>query len=177
MDLKDLDRIVTASSEEAFRLETLPQYLTEAEAAEFAAWRAGRPLTLQTPENSPWLARIARTTRTGYRWRRVHIVDLPLADYTRYELWGYQANEAAGEEIRIADRTTQPALAALHRDFWLIDRQTAVWMDYDPDGRLQGVRLADEAETEYCRKVRDLAWDQAEPLDDYLARTRPRLTA
>ena len=177
MELKDLDGIVRASSQEAFRLETLPQYVSAAEAEEFAAWQAGRPVVLQTPDTSPWLARIASTTGSGYHWRRVHILDWPLADYTRYELWGYQANQAAGEEIRIVDRAAHPDLAALRRDFWLFDRETAVWMDYDSDGRLQGVQLAEQAEIEHCRRVRDLAWDHAEALDSYLARKRPRLTA
>lgn len=177
MKVEDLAAIVDASQHSAFRLETLPQYLVPQEAEEYEAWRAGRPVPLQTPDTSQWLAKIHRMTQEGYRWSRVHIVDWPLADYTRFELHGYRANVAAGEDVRIADRHAHPDMARLDRDFWLIDDRTAVWMHYDAEGRFVCPRLADVAETNQCRAMRDLALTHAEPLDDYLARARPRLTA
>lgn len=177
MELQDLARIVEASQRSAFRLETLPQYLVPQEAEEFAAWRSGRPLPLQTPETSPWLAKIARETAAGYSWSRVHVIDWPLADYTRFELHGYQANAAAGEDIRIADRSAHRDLDLLRRDFWLIDDVTAVWMHYDAEGRFLRPELAGEAEVRQCRRMREIALAHAEPLDAFLERTRPRLSA
>lgn len=105
------------------------------------------------------------------------MVDWPLADYTRYELWGYQANAAAGEDIRIADRRADPALESMRRDYWLIDDHTAVWMDYAPDGRFLRAELADPGEVTQARQMRALAWAHALPLEVYMARVRPRLTA
>lgn len=177
MDVQDLGRLVEASRHEAFRLETHPQYLVPQEAEEFAAWRAGRPMALQTPETSPWLAKIRSTTAAGYRWSRVHVVDWPLSDYIRYELWGYQANVAAGEDVRLADRRFAPVLGEMRRDLWLIDDEIAVWMDYDAEGRFLEPTLARPAEVELARRLRAAAWAHAVPLHEYMAQVRPRLTA
>lgn len=175
MDLTDLGRIVDRSTRSAFRLETLAQYLVPQEAEEFDAWRNGRPGPLQTPESSPWLEKIRTTTARGYRWYRVHVIDYPLTDYLRYELWGYQANAAAGEEIHIAERDAHPDLALLREDFWLIDDETAVRMVYARDGRFLHPELV--ADVAPYLQARDTALRHAEPLDAYLARTKVRLTA
>jgi hypothetical protein len=175
MELEDLARIVERSQREAFRLETLPQYLVPQEAEEFAAWQAGRPLPMQTPDTSPWLRRIQTTTARGYRWYRVHVVDHPLSDYMRFELYGYQANAAAGEDVFIADRHTHPDLDRLREDFWLIDNAIAVRMLYDVDGRFLRPEPVDDV-TSYLR-MRDTALRHAEPLGSYLARTQLRLSA
>jgi hypothetical protein len=175
MDIEDLARAVDRSTRSAFRLETLPQYLVPQEAEEFAAWRAGRPVPLQTPATSPWLEKIQTTTSRGYRWYRVHVIDHPLSDYLRYELYGYQANAAAGEEIYIADRRDHPDLEHLREDFWLIDDTTAVRMVYDVDGRFLRPEPVQDV-TPYLL-MRDTVLRHAEPLAGYLARTHLRLTA
>lgn len=175
MNIEDLGRIVERSTRSAFRLETLAQYLVPQEAEEFDAWRLGQPMALQTPETSPWLEKIRTATASGYRWHRVHIIDFPLSDYVRYELWGYQANAAAGEEICIAERNAHPDLELLREDFWLIDDAAAVRMVYDRDGRFIRPELVDDI-TPY-RKARDTALRNSEPLSDFLTRTRVRLTA
>ncbi|WP_322769610.1 DUF6879 family protein [Frankia sp. Cr1] len=170
MDLQELDQIVRRSLVSAFRLETLPQYLTltEQEAAEYREWQAGRPLPLPTPETSSWLARLQRTVADGYRWYRVHIMDHPLSDYSEFELYGYQANARAGEDIYIADRHAHRDLDGLRQDFWLIDDEIAVVMHYDGDGLfLRPERAADAAP---YRRMRDTALRHAVPLADYLER-------
>ncbi len=170
MDLQELDQIVRRSLVSAFRLETLPQYLTltEQEAAEYRGWQAGRPLPLPTPETSSWLARLQRTVADGYRWYRVHIMDYPLSDYSEFELYGYQANARAGEDIYIADRHAHRDLDGLRQDFWLIDDEIAVVMLYDGDGLfLRPERAADAAP---YRRMRDTALRHAVPLADYLER-------
>jgi hypothetical protein len=175
MDVEDLARLVERSERSAFRLETRPQYLVPQERDEFEQWRSGRPLPLPTPETSPWLARIQSSTARGYRWYRVHVLDDPLSDYLRYELWGYRANQTAGEEIYLAERAAHPSLGHLHEDFWLIDDNAAVRVIYDDKDRF--VRLEGADDVEPYRAMRDLALHHAEPLDEYLARRQPRLTA
>jgi hypothetical protein len=175
MDIEDLANLVDRSERSAFRLETLSQYLVPQEYDEFDQWRSGRPLALPTPETSPWLARIQSSTAHGYRWYRVHVLDRPLSDYVRYELWGYRANQAAGEQIYLAERDDHPSLARLREDFWLIDDAVAVRMIYDGEGRFLRPERADDAEP--YRVMRDLALRHAVPLDEYLVRRRPRLTA
>lgn len=177
MELKDLAVIIQGAQRSAWRLETLPVYTVPQEAEEFAAWRAGRAPALQTPETSAWLAELRDTTARGFSWGRVHVVDQPLSTYLRYELWGYQANAAAGEDIRIANRASHPDLDLLRRDFWLVDDAIAVWMEYDAEGRFVEPVLAVNGEIEACRRMRALTLALADPLDTYLARTRPRINA
>jgi hypothetical protein len=152
----------------AFRLETLPQYVVPAEEERIAAFRAGRPLPERSARTSPWLRRVARTTARGKHWSRIHVVDVPLCEYTRFELVTYTESAAAGEDIRIADRN--PALLGLRTDFWLFDAETdhpfAAIMEYGPDGRYLGARVTTEVGA--CTAARDLALRHAVLLNAYL---------
>lgn len=167
MEIADLARIVDGARLSVFRLETLPQYLVPQEAEEFAAWRSGCPVALRTPETSPWLAQVAARVTSGVRWSRVHVLDHPLSDYCRYEIWGYAANQAAGEQIYLADRAVHPDLESLREDFWLVDDATAVRMLYDVQGRFERSELVEDVQL--CLAMRDTAVRHAEPLEEYVA--------
>lgn len=175
MEVADLAHIVDGARGSAFRLESRPQYLVPQEEAEFAAWRAGRPVTLQTPETSSWLAHVAARVASGVRWYRVHILDHPLSDYSRYEVWGYAANAAAGEQIYLVDRAAHPDLESMREDFWLVDDDVAVVMIYDAEGHFVRPRLASDVRP--YRGMRASALRHAEPLNDYVSRRGLRLTA
>ena len=58
---------------------------------------------------------------------------------------GYQESAAAGDVIRIADRSAHPELAALDRDFWLFDAEGpqpfAALMTYDDAGSYLGSEI------------------------------------
>ncbi|KUL31333.1 DUF6879 family protein [Streptomyces regalis] len=114
---------------EAWRLETLPQYLVPQEAEEFAAFKAGA--RFPGPYEDAWMAMV-RTRSVG----RVHIVTRPLTDYLRFEFERYYQHQApAGEDIRILDITDRPNPLPDVQDFWMFDRSTVVLMHYHPDGR------------------------------------------
>ncbi|MDX3661298.1 hypothetical protein PV646_28670 [Streptomyces sp. ID05-26A] len=174
MDLSDVARIFEQSTESAFRLETLPQYLVPQEEDALAAWRAG-DRQLDTPADSPWLARVKATTDQGYRWSRVHVLDYPLSEYSEFELFGYQANQAAGEEVFVADRSSSPELEDLREDFWVVDDVTVIRMVYDAEGRFVRPELPDDT-TPYL-EMRSIALRHSDPLSDFLARREPRLIA
>lgn len=113
---------------EAWRLETLPQYLVPQEAEEFAAFKAGA--RFPGPYEDPWMAMV-RTRHVG----RVHIVTRPLTDYLRFEFERYYQHQApAGEDIRILDITDRPNPLPDVKDFWMFDRSTVVLMNYEADG-------------------------------------------
>ncbi|MFF9476462.1 DUF6879 family protein [Streptomyces roseolus] len=113
---------------EAWRLETLPQYLVPQEAEEFAAFRAGA--RFPGPYEDAWTAMV-RTRNVG----RVHIVTRPLTDYLRFEFERYYQHQApAGEDIRILDVTDRPNPLPDVHDFWMFDRSTVVLMKYEADG-------------------------------------------
>lgn len=175
MEIADLARIVDGAEESAFRLETLSQYLVPQEEEEFTAWRSGQPVEMKTPETSSWLAHVADRVAHGIRWYRVHILDHPLSEYSRYEVWGYSANQSAGEEIYLADRAAHPDLQDLREDFWLVDNQIAVRMLYDDEGRFLRPELADDVAP--CLAMRATALHNAETLDEYVVRRGLRHTA
>lgn len=168
MNLDDLVRLINNVQRSAFRLETLPEYLVPQEAEELASWKVGHPRTPRTPKTHEYLAEFQRDVARGIRWYRVHILDQPLTAYLRFELCGYLANQAAGEEIYVVDRNTHADLESLHEDFWLYDDEIAVRMIYDEEGHFLRPEPVDDIER--YREMRDTAMLHAEPLNDYLAR-------
>ncbi len=152
----------------AFRLEALQWYDVADERGEFEAFLQGVEPAHRSPDTSPWLRRIQDTTAAGKRWQRVHVVDHPLSDYLRYEVAGYPDN-AAGEEILLADRSSHPDLAGLNLDFWLFDDVLTVLMHYDAAGRFLHAETSCSPDVlTRCQAWRDLALRHAVPLDEYL---------
>ena len=175
MNYDDLDQLWDHSRREIFRLETLPVYDVPEEAASVAAFLRGETLPVRTPDTSPWLRRLADTVARGVRLYRVHIVDLPLTDYLRYELVSYRSSMAAGMETYIADRDRHPDLAGLTKDFWMFDEQHVAVMRYDPQGHPLGPEPGDDV-AKYVAG-RDAAMTHAVSLDAWLRENGDRLSA
>jgi hypothetical protein len=173
MNLDDL-RKISATATDRFRLETLPQYLVTHEEEEFAAWKRGDRIR-STPEDSAWLRRIRDSTVAGERWWRVRILDYPLVEYSRYELFGYQDSDAAGQQTFVANRAWHSDLAELHEDFWLFDSKIALRMVYDDEGHFLHPEECDN--TQHYLSIRDRAVQHAIPLSDYLREHEPDLIA
>jgi hypothetical protein len=167
-----LDELFDNFERSTFRLETLPQYLVDVEEERFGAFRDGRPLPPWPQESVEWFADIAKSVAAGKTWGRVHVIDWPPSDYTRFELVCYADNVRAGENIRIADRSADPALAELRQDFWLFDAETghpvAVLMRYDEEGHWLGWNLSEERNVvQRCREQRDMALAHSVPLAEF----------
>lgn len=172
MSPEEFDAHFDAFRATAFRLEKLSWYSDETEDAELASYLAGEPLPERSPRTEPWLKRILETTAAGKRWQRVHVVSHPLTDYLRFELVGYEANVAAGEDVRIASRDAHPELDACQHDFWLFDAETsrpfALLMGYDDTGRLTSFEHTTRPDIiGRCRRERDLAVARSATLRDY----------
>lgn len=159
----------------AFRLECLPAYRAASEEAALADFLAGKPKHERSIRTEPWLARIALTTLIQDKsWSRVHIVDLPLSDYLRFEFASYVESQAAGEQIRIIDRAKHPEVADLRQDFWLFDADTDAPFGhvqrYADDGTYLGAdEITDPATLDRCIQLRKQTWRTAEPLNVFLA--------
>lgn len=169
----DLLALYRQATREVFRLEARQQYAVEAEAAQMRAFAEGRPLPYD-PAVQRSMDIIRQATAAGTRIYRVHVVDLPLTPYLRYEMSAYRENLAAGEEVFIAARSWHHDLAWLTQDFVLFDpgtgRQAVVWMRYDADGRITGRDYSDDpADIARARCGRDLAMAHAVPLHQFAA--------
>ncbi|MGW0734283.1 DUF6879 family protein [Streptomyces sp. NPDC002851] len=134
LDGDEWRRRFTEIKHEAWRLETLPQYLVPQEVAEFAAFREGQPpLTPYTA--SSYTERVSRQRVEGKYNGRVHIVTQPLSEYLRFEFTRYYAvHVRAGDDIRILDVTDRPNPLQGVQDFWMFDRTEVVLMNYEQDG-------------------------------------------
>lgn len=165
----DLNALFDSFTVSAFRLETLPAYdIGGDEAERLAAYLTCRPRPERSVRTSPWLARIARTTAEGKTWQRVRIVDNPLTEYQRYQLESYRESQAVGEEIRIVERSD---VEVPNQDFWLLDGELVVVLQYDDEGRFVETQTAagPDVEAEFKRR-RDRALVQSVPLNEFLAK-------
>lgn len=168
----DLLDMYSRAAVEAFRLEAQWRYAVPAESAQLRAFEAGLPLP-SDPRVNQSMQVIRSAVATGVRVHRVHVVDLPLTAYLRYELAAYQENITAGEEIRIAVRSWHHDLAALTEDFVLFDPGTdhaaLVWMRYDDQGRLIGRDYSDDrADLAVAVGQRDIALAHAVLLREFV---------
>lgn len=174
MTPEEFDACFQRFQHSAFRMETLQRYTVDSETERIRAFLRGEPRPDRSVRTSPWLRRVAVTTADGKHWSRVHILDLPLSDYLRYQLVGYVESAAAGEEIRIALRREHPELAVLREDFWLFDGGTpdayAIAMQFDSDGRPLGHELVtDPARLDAYQRARAAAWDASVTLNEFVA--------
>ncbi|MFB7403082.1 DUF6879 family protein [Streptomyces rubiginosohelvolus] len=147
---------------EAWRLETLPQYLVPQEADEFRAFKEGA--RYPGPYEDDWI-HMVRTRTVG----RVHIVRRPLSDYLKFEFDRYYRHQApAGEDIRILDVTDRPnPLPGTLSDFWMFDRSTVVLMNYEKDGT-QINRQLFEGDVSPFLEYQRIAVAESVPFEEYV---------
>jgi len=172
-----LGQCFEAFTTSAFRLETLGTYAVPAEEERLEAFRLGLPLPGRSARTDPWLRRVADSTAAGKSWRRIRVLSRPLSEHDCYQLLGYQESAAAGEVIRIADRSACPDLATLARDFWLFDAGTArpftALLNYDHAGEyLDAAVTTEPAVIMACVTARNLAQQHSVPLGAYLTRLK-----
>jgi len=168
----DLLGMYRSAAEEAFRLETQQRYAVPAEDEQFRAFAEGRPIP-SDPHVNRSMQIIREATARGCRIRRVHVMDLPLNLYLRYELAAYQENIGAGEKVGIALRRWHPDLAELTEDFVLFDPEgpqpDVVWMRYDDQGQLAELAHSDKpADVALAASYRETALAHAVPLAEFV---------
>ncbi|MFF3980900.1 DUF6879 family protein [Streptomyces sp. NPDC001828] len=152
---------------EAWRLETLPQYLMPQEEEEFAAFRAGTRIDPGSVANE-YTERLRRQAGEGRTQGRVHVVSRPLSEYLRFEFHHYyKAHALAGEQIRILDVTGRPNPLEGAQDFWMFDRSEVVLMNYHSDGR-QISREVHEGDLSQFIEYQRIAVSDSVPFEEYV---------
>lgn len=152
---------------EAWRLETLPQYLMPQEEEEFQAFKAGARIDPRTVANE-YTDRLRRQVAEGRSQGRVHVLTRPLSHYLRFEFSQYYAPHAlAGEQIRILDVTERTNPLDGVQDFWMFDRSEVVLMNYRPDGR-QISREVYEGDPARFVEYQRIAIAESVPFEEYV---------
>lgn len=132
----------------AYRLETLQRYAVTYERDAFERFLAGEERG-EFPGIADWIKdTVAPAVSDGRLLHRVHVVELPLSDYLRFEAdWAYSHTSAAGEEIRILPvRQGEWPDELPQYDYWLFDSETLVSMRYDDEGNFLSARFEDDPE-------------------------------
>lgn len=144
----------------AFRLETLQWYAEPSESSPFNHYQRG--IDPGPSHMDEWCQTIKHHMQSGRSMRRVHIVDLPLSTYMKFEVeCGYRFSGAAGEEIRLIDRSTLSSeLTKLcHEDFWFFDNTTVMINDYNSGHTLYQARItSDPHAVAYYAEIEKRIW-------------------
>lgn len=173
--MSEFDTLFDQFKHTAFRLEGRAAYdVGGQEAVRLAAWRDRQPRPERSVRTDPWLARIATTTAAGKRWSRLRVVDEPLSDYERFELFSgtYLEALACGDDTRVV-RRSEAGPAAEHADFWLFDRGTTevrgFLMRYSPEGQFLGLDWAGAEQLQVMTHIADHVMVAADPIAVVLA--------
>ena len=156
----------------AFRLETRDVYALDFEAPDFERFLAGNPVPPpQVGWWKPWLDQIAHLTREGKRIGRVRILAESPTAYQRWELWAAPWHAEAGETIAYMPRSRAHAIGLPDgTDWWLIDGEKLIVMEFDATGRVVGKTLiTDPMVLAQHRRWQDLAVRNAVPAEDIAA--------
>lgn len=116
----------------------------------------------QMPGFPGWLGYVQDLTAAGRRMERVRVHQDPPTDYQRYARWVGQWNIRAGEVINYTTRARATEVGLLPDagtdDWWLLDDQRLVVMEFDADGeRTRTYLTTDEDALAQARAWWDLA--------------------
>jgi hypothetical protein len=115
-----------------------------------------------------------RLDAKGIVQRRLRVVEVPLSDYLRWELYVLRIRADLGERIRVlspTDVTSWETGGPLPEIIVLGDR-TVYQVRYDGDGIVTGAKLlTDPRIAASCRNELEALWRQGEELSSFLTRT------
>ncbi|MGW6529829.1 DUF6879 family protein [Streptomyces venezuelae] len=153
---------------EAWRLETLPQYLVPQEAEELQAFCDGVRIDPATVRNE-YTDRLRRQVAEGRVQGRVHVVTRPLSRYLRFEFSQYyRPHLLAGEQIRVLDVTGRPNPLEGVQDFWMFDRSEVVLMNYEPDGKQINREVFGGGDVSRFIEYQHIAVAESLPFEEYV---------
>lgn len=156
----------------AWRLEALDTYDISDEREQFDDFLAGRT-PRPSADDLEWQARTRNVIASGRSIGRVRMVGHPITDYTRFEWAAYLDNIAAGESIRVYDRTSPGGTNhRFDQDFLLFDDRVAAVMNYTDDGTFLGATIDENAQP--YREIKRAALAGSVPFDEYTLLSDPR---
>jgi hypothetical protein len=161
-------RLLAGFTTSAFRLETRDHYALGMEQAAYQQFLDGHP---QPPSEvgwwQDWLDQIRQQARDGKTISRVRVLAEPPTRYQQWEQWTDPWHADAGERILYLPRSRAEAIALpLACDWWLLDEQRLITMQFTPDGEIAGKELhTDPGTITTYLTWRDLAVRNATPAE------------
>ncbi|GAA2796511.1 DUF6879 family protein [Streptomyces showdoensis] len=168
---EEIAHLFAAFEHTAFRLETRRGYATDRSGARFQAFLRGVD---PSPEpGHPWNVNVRQKAEQGARFSRVRLIDEPPTEGQRFLMATAAGNVAAGEDIRVLERTIAEQLCLPDWDFWLFDSRLLVRMHIDDTDTTVGVEVVnDPGQVLSACRARDAALAAGRPSAEVWARVR-----
>src|SRR5436305_8977337 len=131
---EQLERLFTTFKREALHLEMRDAYGTAAELPHLRKWLNGDPDDLDWLQD--WFATVRAGVAAGKTFRRARIVGEPVSEYQQWVLKDTHLYVDAGEDIRWVPRRLVSTVPLPGNDFWLFDREQAVFLIFAGNGRV-----------------------------------------
>jgi hypothetical protein len=166
---RELGDFLTGFRKSAFRFEIRDRYNSDVGREAFRKFLAGEPDDYAW--HRQWLDMIRRDRQQGKLWRRVRIVSVPLSDWTRYGIDVARLSVDAGEDIRYLRRDVANQLSLRPYDAWIFDDDQVVRLHFnDNDDTFVGAELVNDGRVVRQHQAwRDLAWEHAQTLEEFVA--------
>lgn len=113
-------------------------------------------------EMIPWRAFVKEKVESGVLMQRVRLLTYPLTDYTIRELEIHKKSVVCGDDIRTVDSEIFNRLNIEAKDFWLIDDEVCLEMNYDESGKWLGFEMSNDIE-KYI-KIKEVLLRNSTPL-------------
>ncbi|WP_344923425.1 DUF6879 family protein [Streptosporangium oxazolinicum] len=161
-------RLFSSFDVSAFRLETRERYhLAKDEEEPLRRFLAGEP------DDMAWMGEWFDLMRShaahGRTFRRVRVVSRPFSDYTRFSMAVARHSIPAGDRIHYLDRSEVDRLGLPRSDWWLFDDERLALLHLDAGDVLLGAEIiTDPTVVEQHRAWRDLAWENAIALEEFV---------
>ncbi len=162
----ELDRLFTSFRREALHLEMRDAYGTAVELPHLRKWLDGEPDDTEWLQS--WFDTVRAGTKAGKVFRRARIVSEPVSEYQQWVLRDTHLYVEAGEDIRWAPRRLVSNVALPGNDFWLFDRELAVFLIFAGNGLVMDyLSTTDQAAVDLCVSAFDAVWNLSIPNSEY----------
>jgi hypothetical protein len=154
----------------AYRLELQPLYCEPAEQASVDRFLAGNPQPpTEVASLVSWYALVSGLTARKIVVARVRVQDDPPNPYQQWERYITPWNVAAGEDVRYLTRERAVEIgllpAAGQRDWWLLDGDRLITMEFDPAGwRIRTELVTDPGQVHQAASWWQLAYANSAPV-------------
>lgn len=172
----NLGDLFSSFKKSAKRLELLQEYHIEGDEWDSFQKFVNGETSCSYPELVEWNEQLAEWTKQGKTIERVRLLDSPLSNYLKYEIFeGYVPSSQVGQKINFISRKQLEKVAGKKKlkDFWIFDDKYVFEMDYDENHNYCGGRIVDgTAEKEIYQKLLEVST----PLETVLKQIRLQKT-
>lgn len=166
LDVSEFGTVFATVQHGSWRWECQGDYQVDHE--EMRRWLSGEP-SVEDEEDRAWIRYINGLRQAGIPFQRVRVLTEPLNDYLRWMVDTTNRNIEAGEDIRWLQASQAERLGMPEYDFYLLDDNRVVILNFDDSLALTGADVLDDDDTVRLHQAhRDRVWQHAVPHHEYV---------